>query len=68
MDLLNTLGVKIDFCKGVLSDSKQFVKNYYQAADNLYVEHRIYNPATFIKYNGEDDYKNNKVDYHISLK
>jgi len=65
MDLLNTLRAKIDFSKGLLSDSKQFVENYYQKTDNLYVEHRIYNPATFMKYNSEDDYKNNKVDSHM---
>lgn len=65
MDLLNTLRVKIDFCKDLLSDSKQFVENYYQTAVNLYVEHRIYNPATFVKYNSEEDYKNNKVDSHM---
>ena len=65
MDLLNTLRVKIDFCKGLLSDSKQFVENYYKTAENLYVKNRIYNPATFMKYNREEDYKNNKVDYHM---
>lgn len=65
MDLLNTLRAKIKFCKDLLSDSKLFVENYYLTANNLYVKNRIYNPATFLKYNSEEDYKNNKVEYHM---
>jgi hypothetical protein len=64
-DLLNTIITSIDYCKQLLYSSRQYVENYYLIRDNNHVEHRLYNPQTFLKYQNEEDFKNNKVNMHM---
>lgn len=47
----------LNFCKQLLSDSLDYVKQYYLSNDCNYVTHRIYNPKTYLLFDSEDDYR-----------
>lgn len=67
-DVLDIVSTVLDYCKKLLNDSKSYVANYYQNNDCNYVEHRIYNPQTYMYFESEDDYKqlkNAKNHYHF---
>lgn len=56
-DALDVLKKSLDYCKGILGDSRTFVEQYYSTNDNNYVSHRVYNPKTYILFESEEDYK-----------
>lgn len=56
-DALTVLKGKIDFCTSVLNSSKAYVESYYASADNLHVIHRFENPATYLFFDSEEDFK-----------
>ena len=56
-DALDVLKKSLDYCKGILGDSRTFVEQYYSTNDNNYVSHRVYNPKTYLLFESEEDYK-----------
>lgn len=56
-DALDVLKKSLDYCKGILEDSRTFVEQYYSTNDNNYVSHRVYNPKTYLLFESEEDYK-----------
>jgi hypothetical protein len=66
-DLLQIISSCIDFCKTLLDDSYNYVVNFYKSNDNKHIEHRIYNPKTFMLFESHEDYsklKNVKNSIH----
>lgn len=57
-DALDILKKSLDYCRELLDDSRNFVEQYFSKNDNNYVEHRIYNPKTYLLFKTEEDYKN----------
>lgn len=49
-ELIELLGEHLEFCKEILNDSYNSVKEYYTNNECRYVSHRIYNPKTFMLY------------------
>lgn len=47
----------LNFCKQLLLDSLDYVKQYYLSNDCNYVTHRIYNPKTYLLFDSEDDFR-----------
>lgn len=56
-EAIDVLKRSLDFCKQLLSDSRDFVERYYLSKDCNYVTHRIYNPKTFLLFKSEEDYR-----------
>lgn len=56
-DALDVLKKSLDYCKGLLGDSRTFVEQYYSTNDNNYVSHRVYNPKTYLLFETEEDCK-----------
>ncbi|MBR2109326.1 MAG: hypothetical protein IJ932_05200 [Ruminococcus sp.] len=50
----------LDYCKALLLNSKSFIESYYNNNDCNYVEHRLYNPKTYLYFENESDYKQMK--------
>ena len=66
-DVLSVVADGLDYCKKLLADSQTFVENYYAIHDCDYVEHRIYNPKTYLFFETKADYeqmKNPKNHYY----
>lgn len=66
-EVLATILADLNFCKDLLKSSKQYVEGYYTQAYCNYVEHRIYNPKTYMLFENEEDFKqlrNPKNHYH----
>lgn len=58
----------LNYCKNLLFNSQIYVENYYADKNCNYVEHRLYNPKTYIFFETEKDYKemkNIKNHYHF---
>ena len=67
-DVLDVVSTILDYCKKLLNDSQTYVENYYKNNNCNYVEHRIYNPQTYMFFENEEDYKqlkNAKNHYHF---
>ena len=56
-DALDVLKESLDYCRGLLNDSRTFIEQYYSTNENNYVTHRVYNPQTFLLFETEEDYK-----------
>lgn len=56
-DALDILKKSLDYCKGLLDDSRIFIEQYYSTNNNNYVSHRVYNPKTYLLFESEEDYK-----------
>ena len=56
-DALDILKKSLDYCKGLLEESRTFVEQYYSSNDNNYVSHRVYNPKTYLLFESKEDYK-----------
>lgn len=54
---IDVLKRSLDFCKQLLSESRDFVEQYYLLNDCNYVTHRIYNPKTFLLFKSEEAYR-----------
>ncbi|WP_053983726.1 hypothetical protein [Niameybacter massiliensis] len=54
-DALKVLKRSLDFCKQLLSDSREFIEEYYLSNDCKYVTHRIYNPNTYMVFETKED-------------
>lgn len=63
-NLLDAINSRIAFCENLLDSSRIYVENYYSSTENKYVQHRVYNPKTYIQYDSEQDYLNNKPHMH----
>lgn len=66
-DVLSVVADGLDYCKNLLADSQTFVENYYATHDCDYVEHRMYNPKTYLFFETKADYeqmKNPKNHYY----
>lgn len=66
-DVLNVVTDCLNYCRKLLDDSESYIEKYYSSNDCNYIEHRIYNPKTYIFFENEDDYrqmKNAKNHYH----
>lgn len=64
---LNIVLESLNYCTKLLTDSQTYVEKYYGNNDCNYVEHRIYNPKTYLFFENEDDFKhlrNPKNHYH----
>lgn len=59
-DAVNVLQNGLNYCKSLFSDSQSFIENYYQSCDCNYVEHRVYNPKSYMFFENESDYKQTK--------
>lgn len=55
--MVGLLKRKIDFCSSVLDDSKTYIETFFANVDNQHVTHRLYNPKTYLFFEGEDAYK-----------
>lgn len=65
-ELIEVLGEHLDFCKEILNDSYNSVKEYYTNNECRYVSHRIYNPKTFMLYESKQStYPKNHYYYII---
>lgn len=67
-DVLDVVSTILDYCKKLLNDSQTYVENYYKNNNCNYVEHRMYNPQTYMFFENEEDYKqlkNAKNHYHF---
>lgn len=59
-DVQDAVSSLLAYCKKLMNDSKVYIENYYKDNDCNYVEHRIYNPKTFMFFENEDDCKQMK--------
>lgn len=56
-EVLTTIWSDLNFCKNILNNSRTYIENYYTTFECNYVEHRLYNPKTYLVFKSEDDYK-----------
>lgn len=56
-DVLDIVTDILRYCRKLLSDSQTYVENYYRSNECSYVEHRIYNPKTYMLFENEEDFK-----------
>lgn len=54
--LADVLKRSLDYCNNLLTESRQYVEQYYAENDNKHVSHRVYNPEANWIYESEDDY------------
>lgn len=55
VDVLKKLNGLLTYSEQWLKDSYEFVKSYYKSNESLYVEHRVYNPETYLVYKSNED-------------
>lgn len=65
-DVLNKINESLNFCEKLLNDSRAFVEQYYASNDCSYVQHRIYNPNTYLLFESHDDYKKGNPKNHYA--
>lgn len=66
-DAMSIIIDSLNYCKNLLLSSQDYIENYYTNHNCNYVEHRIYNPKTYLFFENEADYqqmKNVKNHYH----
>ena len=47
----------LNFCKSTLTDAKTFVEQHYTSSTNNHIQHRLYNPKTYMLFEKEEDFK-----------
>lgn len=57
-EALKTINNDLKYCKDLLEESRVYIENYYAISDNAHVEHRLYNPKTYMFFASEEDYQN----------
>lgn len=66
-DVLSVVVNGLGYCKKLLTDSLAYIENYYATHACNYVEHRLYNPKTYMFFKTKEDYelmRNAKNHYH----
>lgn len=66
-DVLSVVADGLNYCRKLLDDSQSFIENYYATNSCNYVEHRAYNPKTYLFFESKEDcvqMKNPKNHYH----
>lgn len=54
-DAIRILENCMSFCKRLLSDSRNYVEQYYSNNDCNYVSHRLYNPKTYLLFESKEN-------------
>ena len=66
-DILGVVADVLNYCRKLLTDSRSFVESYYTVNACGYVDHRIYNPHTYLFFASKEDcehLKSPKNHYH----
>lgn len=66
-DLLGVVADVLNYCRKLLTDSRSFIESYYAVNACGYVDHRMYNPQTYLFFASKEDFeqlKSPKNHYH----